>query len=64
MQVCFFRFTYQNSMPMRKLYPTTLITSSQDDSHMKTPRKSTISFLRNFARAYTFVPEVGTIVCN
>jgi len=51
-------------MPMRNLYSTKLITTSQDESHMNAPRKSTLNFLRNFARAYTFAPGAGTIICN
>lgn len=35
-----------------------------EESLMKTPRTSTISFLRNFARAYTYTPDCGTLIYN
>lgn len=38
--------------------------SKADEIRMKTPRTSTISFLRNFARAYTCSPETGTLIYN
>lgn len=38
--------------------------SKTDDTLMKTPRTSTISFLRNFARAYSCSPQTGTLIYN
>lgn len=49
---------------MRNFYSTTIIASSSDDKFMTTPRKSTVSFLRNFARAYAYMPETGSLVYN
>lgn len=35
----------------------------KDDS-MKKPYKSTLNFLRGFARAYIYQPPIGTIMVN
>lgn len=50
---------------MHKLYTAKTISAPDaDDSNMKTPRMSTINFLRNFARAYTFSSQTGTVILN
>lgn len=50
---------------MHKLYTVKTISAPDaDDSNMKTPRMSTINFLRNFARAYTFSSQTGAVILN
>lgn len=50
---------------MHKLYTAkTVSVLGADDSNMKTPRMSTINFLCNFARAYTFSSQTGTVILN
>lgn len=47
---------------MSKLYSTPLLIP--EEQTMKAPRKSTLNFLRNFARAYTVLPAVGSLMLN
>ncbi len=47
---------------MSNLYSTPSLIS--EEQAMKKPRKSTLSFLRNFARAYSAMPAVGGIILN
>lgn len=47
---------------MTNVYSQNLLT--KQEQNMKKPHKSTLSFLRNFARAYTAIPAVGAIILN
>lgn len=47
---------------MSEIYHHQLLIKSEQS--MKKPRKSTLSFLRDFARAYTALPAVGAIILN
>jgi hypothetical protein len=50
---------------MLKVYSDKTITTVEvNETSMKTPRKSTINFLRNFARAYTHSAHTGTVILN
>ena len=50
---------------MQKIYTTKNRTVQEaEDINMKKPRMSTINFLRNFARAYSYSPNAGTLVLN
>ena len=49
---------------MQNVYTTELLPSHHSDTDMKSPRKSTINFLRNFARAYAFTAATGALVFN
>lgn len=47
---------------MTDVYTQQLLIKSEQN--IMKPRKSTLSFLRNFARAYTALPAVGAIILN
>lgn len=47
---------------MTKLYTEDL--TKKDEHQMKKPKKSTLNFLRSFARAYTALPAVGALILN
>lgn len=49
---------------MQKVYTTTLAAAKSDTQHMKAPRTSTLNFIRNFARAYSYTPETGALILN
>ena len=50
---------------MQKIYTIQSHTATKADTQqMKTPRATTLNFLRNFARAYTFTAQTGTIILN
>lgn len=46
---------------MTQLYPKKELNQEQP---MKTPRKATLNFLRNFAHAYTVSATVGAMILN
>lgn len=49
------------ALPMSDLYSNSTL---KREATMKTPRPSTLNFLRNFARAYAAIPAVGTLILN
>jgi len=47
---------------MSEIYTQKLLINSEPI--MKQPRKSTLSFLRDFARTYTVIPSIGVLILN
>lgn len=43
---------------------STAVTLTKEDGTMKKPYKSTLNFLRDFARAYIYQPGIGALVAN
>ena len=52
-----------NKLPMQKIYSAKTQPKSETSINSK-PKASTIEFLKQFARAYTFEPALKGNLCN